>query len=492
MMGRMSNPPRTIGGRYVLRRQIGQGGMGAVWLADDQVLGREVAVKRIGQFHDGTSPDLMRAQREATLAAKLNHPHVVAVFDFVSERDEQWLVMEHVDGADLAVLAEQSEGLESDEAAALLAQVAEALAAAHGAGIVHRDVKPSNVLVTHEGTAKLADFGIARAQDSTRTVSGRVSGSPAYLAPEVASGRSATEASDVWSLGATLYQALTGRPPYDTSDSVLSAMYRIVHEAPPRLRGHEWPAGLLETTMATDPADRWPMSRVRDYLLAGPPDVEEQAAPTTVFTTTPADVVETAVQPEVPAERRSWLLPALLALAVLAVGAGLGWLVLRPDSTPTAEKPSGADSSKPAKPTKSPSRTPSPTESASEPASTPSTASQSAPSSASAEPPTGGGSAAAMSAFVQQYVDTALADPAAAWDLLTPRFQQDCCTSEASYAGYWNTIETASLRDVKANPGQMTVAYTITWDPVDRGPEDEDVTLGLVENGDGYLIDYEL
>ncbi len=488
----MSNPPRTIGGRYVLRRQIGQGGMGAVWLADDQVLGREVAVKRIGQFHDGTSPDLMRAQREATLAAKLNHPHVVAVFDFVSERDEQWLVMEHVDGADLAVLAEQSEGLEPDEAAALLAQVAEALAAAHGAGIVHRDVKPSNVLVTHEGTAKLADFGIARAQDSTRTVSGRVSGSPAYLAPEVASGRSATEASDVWSLGATLYQALTGRPPYDTSDTLLSAMSRIVHEAPPRLRGHEWPAGLLETTMATDPADRWPMSRVRDYLLAGPPDIEEQAAPTTVFTTTPADVVETAVQPEVPAERRSWLLPALLALAVLAVGAGLGWLVLRPDSTPTAEKPSGADSSKPAKPTKSPSRTPSPSESASEPASTPSTASQSAPSSASAEPPTGGGSAAAMSAFVQQYVDTALADPAAAWDLLTPRFQQDCCTSEGSYAGYWNTIETASLRDVKANPGQMTVAYTITWDPVDRGPEDEDVTLGLVENGDGYLIDYEL
>jgi eukaryotic-like serine/threonine-protein kinase len=488
----MSDSPRTIGGRYLLRRQIGQGGMGAVWLADDQVLGREVAVKRIGQFHDGTSPDLMRAQREAKLAAKLNHPHVVAVFDFVNERDEQWLVMEHVDGADLAVLAEQSGGLEPDEAAALLAQVAGALDAAHAAGIVHRDVKPSNVLVTHEGTAKLADFGIARARDSTMTVSGRVSGSPAYLSPEVASGHQATEASDVWSLGATMYQALTGRPPYDTSDSVLSAMDRIVHETPPRLRGHEWPAGLLETTMATDPADRWPMSRVRDYLLAGPPDVEEQAAPTTVFTTTRADVVETAVQPEVPAERRSWLLPALLALAVLAVGAGLGWLVLRPDSTPTAEKPSGAHSSKPAKPTKSPSRTPSPTESASEPASTPSTASQSAPSSASAEPPTGGGSAAAMSAFVQQYVDTALADPAAAWDLLTPRFQQDCCTSEASYAGYWNTIETASLRDVKANPGQMTVAYTITWDPVDRGPEDEDVTLGLVENGDSYLIDYEL
>ncbi len=481
MMGRMSNPPRTIGGRYALRRQIGQGGMGAVWLADDQVLGREVAVKRVGQFHDGSSPDLMRAQREAKLAAKLNHPHVVAVFDFVSEQDEQWLVMEHVDGADLAVLAEHADGLLPDEAAALLAQVAEALAAAHAAGIVHRDVKPSNVLVTHDGTAKLADFGIARARDSTMTASGRVSGSPAYLAPEVASGHPATEASDVWSLGATLYQALTGRPPYDTSDSVLSAMYRIVHEAPPRLPGADWPADLLANTMATDPAERWPMGRVRDYLLAGPPAADEQASPTLALAS-------------VPAERRSWLLPVLLSVAVLVAGVGLGWLMLRPDSTPEAQKPTGASSSKP---TKSPTRTPSPTASASEPppTSTPPTESPTSPtSSVTEEPPTGGGGAAAMRTFVQQYVDTALADPGAAWDQLSPRFQQDCCAGdEGSYTGYWNTIESATLRDVKANPRSMEVSYTITWDPEgERGPEDEDVTLGLVENGDGYLIEYEL
>jgi serine/threonine protein kinase len=500
MMTRMSTPPRTIGQRYVLRRQIGHGGMGAVWLADDEVLGREVAVKRVGLFPGGSSPDLLRAQREAKLAAKLNHPHVVAVFDFVSEQDEQWLVMEHVDGADLAVLSEHADGLLPDEAAALLAQVAQALAAAHAAGIVHRDVKPSNVLVTHDGTAKLADFGIARARDSTMTASGRVTGSPAYLAPEVASGHPATEASDVWSLGATLYQALTGRPPYDTSDNVLAAMYRIVHEPPPRLPGMGWPADLLESTMATDPADRWPMSRVRDHLLAGPPAVDEQPPPTLALAPADADAdaVETTAQPGVPAERRSWLVPAVLSLAVLLVGVGLGWLLLRPDSTPSADRPTGADSSEP---TRSPKRTPSPTPSVSEtpPSPTPSTESTESPESPSSSateepPPAGGGDAAAMRTFVQQYVDTALADPGAAWEQLSPRFQQDCCDGEeGSYAGYWNTIESATLRDVKADPGSMEVTYTITWDPEgERGPEDEIVTLGLVEDDGRYLIDYEL
>jgi eukaryotic-like serine/threonine-protein kinase len=106
----MSQPHRVIGGRYVLLQQIGQGGMGAVWLARDQLLGREVAVKRIGLFPGGDTPGLVRAQREATLAARLNHPHVVAVFDFVSEGEEQWLVMEHVVGADLAELVTNGGG----------------------------------------------------------------------------------------------------------------------------------------------------------------------------------------------------------------------------------------------------------------------------------------------------------------------------------------------------------------------------------------------
>src|SRR3954451_11916705 len=129
---------RSVGRRYTLQREIGHGGMGAVWLAADDVLGREGAIKRVGLFPGGSSPDLMRAQREAKLAARLNHPHVVSVFDFVTEGDEQWLVMEYVEGTDLAALVSDYGGLPPQDAAHVLVQVAEALAEPHAAGIVHR------------------------------------------------------------------------------------------------------------------------------------------------------------------------------------------------------------------------------------------------------------------------------------------------------------------------------------------------------------------
>ena len=224
-----------IGGRYTLDREIGRGGMGAVWLARDEVLGRVVAVKRVGAQPGMSSPDLLRAEREARLAARINHPHVVAIFDLVDDADQQWLVMEYIDGMPLSQLIATKGRLGADETAALLAQAAEALTAAHEAGITHRDVKPSNILVGQDGQVKLSDFGIARAeQDASLTATGLVTGSPAYISPEVASGRPAGGASDVWSLGATAYHALTGNPPYDVGDNVLGALYRIVHEDPLR------------------------------------------------------------------------------------------------------------------------------------------------------------------------------------------------------------------------------------------------------------------
>ena len=498
-----SSPPTSVARRYTLKREIGRGGMGAVWLAVDEVLGREVAIKRVGLFPGGSSPDLLRAQREAKLAASLNHPHVVSVFDFVSDGDEQWLVMEYVPGTNLSVMAEQRGGLPPDEAAAVLGQVAEALSVAHSAGIVHRDVKPSNILVTEDGAAKLADFGIARARaDSTLTGTGMVTGSPAYLAPEVASGHAATEASDVWSLGATLFHTLTGRPPYDVNDNVLAAMYRIVHEEPPRLPDDGWPAELLETTMATDPADRWSMARVQQFLTSGAGAAADattaDASPTAML---PAVAPLASDNPPLPPPEpepelihfyeepepaldedrtRSRAPVVLLVLAAAAIVLGLVvWTSLRDDDSPSAnDTPAATRSAEPTGEASPKGNEPDPRTSA------PETAATSAPSEG------GSGDAAAMADFVRDYVATAVRDPEAGWELLTPRFQQEV-GSFGSYQGFWNTIESASLRDVEANTETMEVSCVITWDPKGRGPEDENVVLTLVEDDGGYLIDAE-
>ena len=243
--------------------------MGAVWLGRDEVLGRQVALKRIGLLPGADSTDLARAEREARLAARLNHPRVVAVFNLVVDvdTDARWLVMEYVDGTTLGQLVREEGPLSPDDAAPLLWQAADALVAAHAAGIVHRDVKPSNILVDRGRRVKLTDFGIARiASDPSLTQTGLVTGSPAYLAPEVAAGHRGDESVDVWSLGATVFHVLTGRPPYEIGDHVLGGLYRIVNEEPPRLPDAGWMAPLLEGTMVKDPSRRWSMVQVRDFL----------------------------------------------------------------------------------------------------------------------------------------------------------------------------------------------------------------------------------
>ncbi len=256
------------------------------------------------------TPDLERAAREAKLAARLNHPHVVAVFDLVADGHEHWLVMEYVEGQTLAELVRDEGALTPDLAAPLIRQAAEALAAAHEAGIVHRDVKPSNILVTPMGQVKLTDFGIARAEaDATLTQTGMMTGSPAYLAPEIATGATASAASDVWSLGATLFHALAGRPPYDVGDNVMGTLYRIAHEDPPRLTEAGWLAPLLEATMvgrprvAVDHASRsassWTGGRARPRLAA-PAAAAAAADPEPTSVMTPVEPEPVAPAPRHP------------------------------------------------------------------------------------------------------------------------------------------------------------------------------------------------
>ena len=205
--------PGLIGDRYETVRPIGRGGMGIVWLARDTVLGRQVAVKQIGDFPGESEGETRRAMREARSAAALNHPNVVAVYDVTEHEGTPWLVMEYVAGPTLASVIRERGPMTPRGAADLGAQLAGALAAAHTAGIVHRDVKPATVLIGG-GRPKLGDFGIARSgTDDQLTQTGLVTGTPSYMAPEVAVGDDHGEAADVWALGATIYLRSRARTP---------------------------------------------------------------------------------------------------------------------------------------------------------------------------------------------------------------------------------------------------------------------------------------
>ena len=460
-----------IAGRYELEREVGRGGMGAVWLARDEVLGRQVAIKRIGMAPGGADPDLERAEREARLAARLNHPHVVAVFDLVSDGDGQWLVMEYVESVTLAGLVARDGALAPDELSPLLGQAADALAAAHAAGIVHRDVKPSNILVAPDGRVKLSDFGIARAEaDATLTRTGLVTGSPAYLAPEVAAGQSATDASDVWALGATGFHALAGRPPYEVGDNLMGALYRIVHEEPPRLADAGWLAPLLENTMTRDPEDRWSMAQVRDFLAAGPSvgvrplpaTTPEPASATRVFPAPTETRPSAAASVPAPApsrhRRRSWLPLGIVAVAVLLLGAVV-WALLAGDSESPRAGPTGGDG----------------------------TTSQSGSPRTPDQPEQSGPTAESMRAFISDYLATAPSSPETTYDMLTPAFQEASGGFD-SYSGFWSTIDSATLGDVTADPEALTVAYTVHYVKTTGEQTSDDVVLRLTFDDGRYLI----
>lgn len=207
------NDDELLVGRYGRRSRLGQGAMGEVWLADDEVLHRPVAIKRIRPFEVADANAVERMRREARSAARLHHQNVVAVHDLVTDGEQPYLIMEYVSGRSLQEHIHSYGPLDAAQAADLLRQLAGGLAAAHGAGIVHRDIKPANVLIADDGTSKLTDFGIARTSgDGTLTEAGGILGTLLYMAPEVARGEPATPASDVWSLGATLFAAVEGAP----------------------------------------------------------------------------------------------------------------------------------------------------------------------------------------------------------------------------------------------------------------------------------------
>ncbi|MEQ0561092.1 serine/threonine-protein kinase [Amycolatopsis sp. NEAU-NG30] len=225
--------PRVVAGRYLLLGELGRGGMGVVWRAQDQVIGRPVAVKEL-RLPDAESAAVFseRALREVRTGGRLNDPAIVTVYDVVTDGGTTFIVMELVEAPSLADLVRQRGPMPAAQAAQLGERVLAALQAAHAAGIVHRDVKPANILVAPDGRVKLTDFGIAHAVDDPRlTTSGMIVGSPAFMAPERVEGREALPASDLWSLGATLFFAVEGTIPFERATTA-ATLHAIMTEIP--------------------------------------------------------------------------------------------------------------------------------------------------------------------------------------------------------------------------------------------------------------------
>jgi serine/threonine-protein kinase len=301
----MYGPGAQLANRYRLDERVGGGGMGEVWRATDEVLGRTVAVKVM-------RPELLEepgfAERflaEARTMATIKHRGVVAVHDYQGNTSGAFLVMEYVDGEALSRRLHRFGRLDPVRTMNLVAQAADALQAAHDRGVVHRDIKPGNLLVTADDTLVLTDFGIARSAASTPlTATGAVIGTPSYLAPEQVLGKPATPLSDVYALGVVAYECVTGRRPFDGENPFDVAMKRL-REPPPTMTG-DVPMAVLavvERTLAADPADRWPSAAALAAAArqAVAPDQTPPVGPATPTTPAPTSPVPTSPVPTSPA-----------------------------------------------------------------------------------------------------------------------------------------------------------------------------------------------
>jgi serine/threonine-protein kinase len=345
----MSDPgPTVFNGRYELHRRLGRGGMAEVFLARDQLLDRPVAVKVLfPEF--ATDPSFVeRFRREATAAANLNHPNIVGVYDWGEADDTYFIVMEYVDGRTLSEILRDEGPLHPDRVADVGADVAAALGFAHRNGVVHRDVKPGNVLVTQAGQVKVADFGIARAitanTDDNLTQVGTVMGTATYFSPEQARGDAVDPRSDIYSLGCVLYELVVGRPPF-AGDSPVAIAYKHVQESPvpPRHLNVELPTAIeaiILKCLAKNPVNRYPSAedlradlrrfREGNRILAEPvmaPPIDPGATSVVAATTAVPAAATTGATPayyeedeDEPKRSSGLFLAGLIVLLVLLAG----------------------------------------------------------------------------------------------------------------------------------------------------------------------------
>ena len=507
----MAEPQTLIGGRYRLVRRVGSGGMGIVWEALDQRLERQVALKQLHRPFEASPAEAelanRRAMREARTAAKLHHPHAVAVFDVVEQDGQLWLVMPFIASITLAAVLHEGGPLQPDEAAKVGAQVASALTAAHAAGIVHRDVKPGNILIAEDGTALISDFGIAYGLgDATLTSSGMIHGTPAYLAPEIARGDGANFASDVFSLGSTLYSAMEGKPPFGSDDNTMALLHRVASGQFPAPQHCGPLTPLVMDMLSADPSRRPSMRAVADALAgvrpptASPPTAEipesstDEASTTSVPDPLPAPAPESSLhRPTEPPRHRG----LAAALAIVLIGGGILLAALLVNDRNSANPTAGAGESTSAPPTNSRLATPTPDASSQTPSS-PSTQAQ-APS-ATAAPPTkspkpprtpsattaptvrGAATAAQLRQAITSYYALLPRNTDAAWPGMTDSYQRNHAGGRQAYQRFWDAISKINVTKVKgSSPGsaQATITYYFKDGRVIR----ERTAYGLINDG---------
>jgi eukaryotic-like serine/threonine-protein kinase len=322
---------KKVAGRYVLLEQLGTGGMGSVWRATDEVLKRTIAIKEVHvpPAVAGTDGNDIgeRVLREARAAARLSHPSATTVYDVFQEGDLTFIAMELVDAPTLGDIVKENGPLEPDEVARIGLSLLDALDAAHSVGMVHRDVKPDNVMVTDNGSVKLTDFGIASVKGDPRlTMSGVILGSPSYMAPEQANGHAAGREADLWSLGATMFFAVEGKAPF-AKDNAVATLASVVRDPVPELQRAGSLGPVIRSLLEKDPAKR-PASEIlrRDlesvahggHTAAIATEVVERPQTTRVLPATPPSrPVPTRSKPR--RNRSMYLVAALFALGLLGV-----------------------------------------------------------------------------------------------------------------------------------------------------------------------------
>ena len=499
---------RKVADRYQLTAKVGSGGMGVVWRAYDEHLHRVVAVKELLSHNDVSGEATKRAMREGRIAARLSHPNAIAIYDVVEDAGSPWLIMEYLPSKSLSAVLTERGTLPPEEVTRIGGQLASALAAAHRAGVVHRDVKPGNVLVSEFGTVKITDFGISRAAgDGTATAAGMGMGTLAYLAPEVAKGGKADFESDVFSLGATLYAAVEGAPPFGNDANAILLLHRVAAGkiTPPEHAGELTPT--LIRLLDPDPETRPSMAEAVELLTGAPtaespppeteptavlPDPRPKPAPTAELQPTapepapaPEPVAAQVPAPETPPaddepQRKKWAFAALGAIVVLALvvfllvklgssGQPGGAGVTTTTSTVATTTETGTD-----QPTTSSEPTTTTTTSSSAPATTTTTTPPA--------PPTTADQALA------DYYRLVPGNLEVAYSRLTDKFKAAKASSFAVYRDFWDDFSSVQTSNVTV-VGENTVSATITYVSPGGGTQQEQNVYTLVRQGDQWLID---